>query len=86
MIASLFISKDNKSYLKLGSYDQQALKDDTELVKMATRDAGSWAIKLWTANMIGGDPLSLKRPDTTWATFEPSLPYIYLPEDDFVKW
>lgn len=85
LVASLFISKNKQSSLKIGSYDTAAILPGDSLTMMKTRFKGSWSVKLFSFTTVAGITLRLAAP-TTYVIFEPAFPYVYLPEKDFLKW
>ena len=76
-VVSIFHQMDrgNKSTLKFGSWDQNALKSDTNLTIFRTTSPNSWSLL--------GDSLKMKK--LTFRTRElqimlsPEFPFIYLP-------
>ena len=58
-MASLFISKHNKSSLKLGSYDKNAIAEGSALEMLRTRHKGTWAVQLKSFQSVGGNEVAL---------------------------
>jgi hypothetical protein len=86
LVASVFVSShvggNTTSHIKFGSYDPQAIKSGESLQLMKTRGIDSWSVELTGASMIDATFQFERTP--TYVIYEPQLPYIYLPEDDFL--
>ena len=77
-----------KTHIKLGGYDEseKTLKDGEELHFLKTHDAFEWKLNMTNVTMSDKDvPILELKGGQRFITFMPHLPYIYLPEDDFVQ-
>ena len=83
-VVSFFITSkpDKYSFIKFGSYDQKAIKDGGSLKMMKTRNMGTWAVDLHSVKLFDYD-FEFEN-DETFIIYEPQLPYLYLPEEDFM--
>lgn len=80
-VMSFFVNDQTpgmKSHLKLGNTDTEAYLGELNLLK--TQNLGSWKIK---GTYFMYDNVDLSRSDTRSVLIEPSLPYIYIPDNDF---
>lgn len=87
-VASVFITSqldpkgNTTSHIKFGGYDPLAIKDGESLQLMKTRNTRTWAVELVDTIMF--DQTFEFESNPTYFIYEPQLPYIYLPEDDFL--
>ena len=87
MIESLVFAFDFRSdqpQMRLGAFNDKdkVLKEGEKLKKIKTIDASHWQVKLKEASIYSDDQIPLK--EGAKIEFAPNLPFIYLPEDDFI--
>ena len=83
LVAGVYMSNAGRAHIKFGSHDKNAMAMGTSLSMMKTRNLSTWAVKLYTFESFVGSIDVQKTPH--YALFEPQLPYIYIPEDHFLK-
>ena len=75
--------KDQDSSIKFGSWDEEGIKNKGRLNMVRTISPDSWSVSLSLVQVIN-QPLELSEA-RTMVLIEPMVPYIYIPESDFMK-
>lgn len=75
--------KTQDSSIKFGSWDEEGLLKDASLSLVKTFGPDSWSVSLGGVTVVS-QVMELSDPQTM-ALLEPAVPYIYVPESDFMK-
>ena len=84
-VFSYYNSLDPKiqSSIKFGSYDQSGLLPGSNFIYLKTRNITTWGIR-GQQLYLGSQNLTNNEVSIT-ALFEPQLPYMYIPQNDYVN-
>lgn len=86
---SIYMNNDNKtnSSIMFGSWNKNILKDGDSLHMIKTVNGGKWNVYLKDLEFMK-EKISVEQlmnPNPT-ILFEPSVPYIQIPQDDWIIW